>query len=439
MEKTSEKYQAYLSILQEELITAMGCTEPIALAYAAAKCREILGNIPDKVEVWASGSIIKNVKSVIVPNTGSMKGIEAAVAAGIIAGESQKELEVISEVSEEKKKEIKEYLSAADITVNYLENSLTFEIIISEYAGSDHAKVRIANYHTNLIYMEKNGEILLDIPVSGENESGLTDRSMLNMEEIFEFASTCDVEDVKPVLDKQIKCNMAIANEGLQGNYGANIGSVWLSAYGEDIKSRAVAKAAAGSDARMNGCEMPVVINSGSGNQGITCSVPVIEFAENLQVDEVTKYRALVLSNLVAIHQKTGIGRLSAFCGAVCAGAAAGAGIAYLKGGQEKEIAHTVVNALAIISGMVCDGAKASCAAKIAFSVNAGILGYEMYMHQQQFYGGDGLVTKGVDNTIRNIGRLGREGMKRTNEEIIKIMVGSSDTDNERDKGSCDL
>ncbi len=423
MDRKQEKYQAYINILKEELITATGCTEPIALAYGAAKCREVLGEIPDEVEVWASGSIIKNVKSVIVPNTGGMKGIRAAAAAGIIAGDASGELEVIASVSEEEKERIKEYLERTDIQVHALESDLTFDIVIEERKGSNHSRVRIANYHTNVVLVEHNGEKELEIPVEGESEEGLTDRSLLNMEDIWNFAMTCDTEDVKEVLERQIACNTAISQEGLAGNYGANIGSVMLGAYGEDIRNRASAKAAAGSDARMNGCEMPVVINSGSGNQGITCSVPVIEYARELGADEEKTLRALTLSNLVAIHQKTGIGRLSAFCGAVCAGAAAGAGIAYLKGGGYQEVIHTVVNALAVVSGMVCDGAKASCAAKIAFSVNAGILGYEMYVRGQQFYGGDGLVTKGIDNTIRNIGRLGREGMRLTNDEIIKIMI----------------
>ncbi len=427
MEKSNERYQAYIQILKEELVLAMGCTEPIALAYAAAKCREVLGSIPDHVIVQASGSIIKNVKSVIVPNTGHLKGIEAATAAGIIAGDASKELEVISQVSKEQQEEIGRYLKTADIQVNFLESGLTFDIIVTETTkGGDTAKVRIANYHTNIVLIEKNGQVLEEIPVEGEAETGLTDRSLLDMHDIWDFAVTCDVEDVKGLLQQQIDCNMAIAEEGMRNDYGANIGSVMLDAYGDSIENRAIAKAAAGSDARMYGCEMPVVINSGSGNQGITCSVPVIEYARDVEKDEESMFRALVLSNLIAIHQKTGIGRLSAFCGAVCAGVAAGAGIAYLKGGEEKEIFHTVVNGLAIVSGMVCDGAKPSCAAKIAMSVRAGLLGYDMYIRGQQFYGGDGIVTKGADATIENIGRLGREGMRETNEEIIRIMIGKT-------------
>ncbi len=423
MEKKNEKYQAYMQILNEELVIAMGCTEPIALAYAAAKCKEILGEQPTKVEVMASGSIIKNVKSVVVPNTGGLKGIRASVAAGIIAGDANKKLEVISQVTGEAKSYIKEYMDNTDIHVKCAEGGLIFDIIITQWAGDEYAKVRIVNYHTNIVMIEKNGEKLLEKPVIGENEEGLTDRSLLNMEDIWEFATTCDILDIKELIEKQIECNMAIAKEGIKESYGANIGKVMLTIYGDSIKNRASAMAAAGSDARMNGCEMPVVINSGSGNQGITCSVPVIVFAKELGIDHKKLLRALVLSNLITIHQKTGIGRLSAFCGVVCAGASAGAGIAYLEGGGLKEVSHTVVNALAMVSGIVCDGAKPSCAAKIAFSVNAGLLGYDMYTCGNQFYGGEGLVTKGVENTIRNIGRLGREGMRETNEEIIKIMT----------------
>ena len=423
MEKENVKYGAYVQILKEELITAMGCTEPIALAYAAARCRELLGKLPEKVIVKVSGSIIKNVKSVVVPNTGGMKGIKTAVAAGLVAGRPERKLEVISEVSDEEREMLRAYADQVDMEISYLDSGRVFDIIIEAFAGEDSAKVRIANYHTNIVLEERNGEKLLETAVEGDQEEGLTDRSLLNMEDIWDFAMTCEIEDVRAILDHQIDCNMAIAKEGLTHPYGACIGQVMLDAYGDEIRNRASAMAAAGSDARMSGCELPVVINSGSGNQGITCSVPVIEYAKELCSGDEKMYRALALSNLVAIHQKTGIGRLSAFCGAVCAGVAAGAGIAYLRGGGFKEIAHTVVNGLAIVSGIVCDGAKPSCAAKIAASVNAGILGYEMYVRGQQFYGGDGLVTKGADNTIRNIGRLGKEGMAGTNDEIIKIMI----------------
>lgn len=424
MKRTDEKYQAYVQILKEELVPAMGCTEPIALAYAAAKAREVLGCIPDRVCIEASGSIIKNVKSVIVPNTDHLKGIPAAAAAGIIAGKAEKELEVIAEVSKEDTVKMKEYLETTPITVEHVDNGITFEIVVNVYHGDSYAKVRIANYHTNIVLIEKDGQVLHQIEVQGEKEEGLTDRSLLNVEDILDFANTVEVEDVKETLDRQIAYNTAISREGLRGDYGANIGSVLLATYGDDVRTRAKAAAAAGSDARMNGCELPVIINSGSGNQGMTASLPVIEYAKELKASEEKLYRALTVSNLVTIHQKTGIGRLSAFCGAVSAGAGAGAGIAYLLGGSYEEISHTIVNALAIVSGIVCDGAKASCAAKIASAVDAGILGYNMYKQGQQFYDGDGIVIKGVDATIRNVGRLGKDGMKGTNEEIIRIMVG---------------
>lgn len=424
MEKTDVRYGAYIQILKEELVPAMGCTEPIALAYGAAVARDILGGMPDRVKVQASGSIIKNVKSVIVPNTGHLKGIPAAAAAGIVAGDASRELEVIAHVDSDKVGKIREFMENTPIDVEYVDNNITFDIIVTLWKGGDSALVRIANYHTNIVRKEKNGQVLFDIPVADESEEGLTDRTLLTMEGIWDFITTMDVEDVKELLDRQVNYNMAIAEEGIKGNYGANIGKVLLDTYGDDVRTRAKAMAAAGSDARMNGCELPVVINSGSGNQGMTASIPVVVYAKELNSGADKMYRALALSNLTAIHQKTRIGRLSAYCGAVSAGAGAGAGIAYLCGGGYDEVVHTVVNALAVVSGIVCDGAKASCAAKIASAVDAGILGYNMYARGQQFYGGDGIVTKGVEATIANVGRLGKDGMKATNEEIIRIMVG---------------
>ncbi len=418
-----EVYEAYVNILKEELVPAMGCTEPIALAYAAAKAREVLGNVPDRVEVGVSGSILKNVKSVIVPNTNQLKGISTAVAAGIVAGNAKKELEVIADVTEEQANNIKTYLENTKIDVRCIDGNHTFEILVEAYYGKDSATVRIVNYHTNIVLIKKNAEILLEAEVVGESEEGLTDRSIMNMKDICEFVDMVDIEDVREIIGRQINYNSAIAEEGLRENYGANIGKIIIKTEGDSVRVRAKAMAAAGSDARMNGCEMPVIINSGSGNQGITCCVPVVEYAKEFKVSEEKLYRALVLSNLVSIYQKTGIGRLSAYCGAVSAGVAAGAGITYLHGFGYKEIKHTVVNALAITSGMICDGAKASCAAKIAMSVDAGILGFEMYRNGQQFYGGDGIVAKGVDATIKNVGCLGKDGMRETNQTIIDMMM----------------
>lgn len=430
MQKTSKIYQAYVQILKEELIPAMGCTEPIAIAYAAAKAREVLGQAPDLVKIGVSNNIIKNVKSVIVPNTGGMKGIETAAAAGIVAGQADKALEVISEVTSEQKKEMRSFLDTVPVKVEAIDNGLIFDILVALYHGTESAVVRITHYHTNIVYIKKNSAVLLDrtteeTACGGENpaEKGLTDKSLLTVADIFDFASTCDLEDVRPVLDPQIQYNTVISEEGLRGDYGANIGSTMLKFYGDGVRNRAIAKAAAGSDARMSGCELPVVINSGSGNQGITVSVPVIEYAKSLNTSEEVLYRALALANLIAIHEKTGIGRLSAYCGAVSAGCAAGCGIAYLHGADCKAISHTLVNALAIVSGIICDGAKPSCAAKIASSVEAGILGYHMYLNGQQFRSGDGIVTKGVEATIRNVGRLGRDGMRETDKEIVKIMM----------------
>ena len=424
MRRGDVKYDAYVQTLKEELVPAMGCTEPIALAYAAAKARETLGCMPERVVIEASGSIIKNVKSVIVPNTDHLKGIPAAATAGIVGGKAEKELEVIAEVTPEQIAQMREFLATKEIKVVHVDNGFTFEIGVIVYAGDSYAKVRIVNYHTNIVLIEKDGQALYSVEVDGEGESGLTDRSLLNLADILEFANTVDVEDVRETLERQIAYNTAIAEEGLRGDYGANVGSVLLDTYGDSIFIRAKAKAAAGSDARMNGCELPVIINSGSGNQGMTTSLPVIEYAKELNVGEEKTLRALALANLVTIHQKTGIGRLSAFCGAVSAGAGAGAGIAYLLDGSYEAIATTVSNALGNTSGIVCDGAKASCAAKIASAVEASLLGYNMYKRGQKFYGDDGILADDVEDTITNVGRLGRLGMKHTNEEIIKIMVG---------------
>lgn len=429
MERTDERYGQYVAILEEELIAAMGCTEPIAIALAAARARELLGAEPGRVRVEASGSIIKNAKSVVVPHTGGLKGIEAAAAAGIVAGRPERKLEVIAEVGPDEVRAIAAYLERVPIAVSRTDDAVDFDVVVraTDASGRHEALVRIADYHTNIVREERDGKVLLDAPLASEagTAEGLTDRGVLSMAGIWDFATTVDLDDVRALLGRQIACNDAIAREGLAGDWGANIGRVMLGAYGDDVKTRACACAAAASDARMSGCELPVVINSGSGNQGITVSVPLIEYARHLGSSDEQLLRALVLSNLVAIHQKTGIGRLSAFCGAVCAGAAAGAGIAYLDGGGYKEACHAVVNALSIVAGMVCDGAKPSCAGKIAFSVNAGILGYVMYRDGQQFYGGDGIVKKGVESTIDSIARLGRDGMRATNDEIIRIMLGS--------------
>ena len=421
---TRQKYQDYINVLKEELIPAMGCTEPIAIAYAGAIAREHLGCLPERVEIEVSGNIIKNVKSVIVPNTGGLRGIEVAAAAGIVAGDAAKELKVISEVSTEAVAVIHKFLESTPITVNFSDSKKIFDIMITVYGNGHSAYVRICEFHTNIVEIREDDKYVLQKDIAVEDSLGFTDRGFMNVQEIIEFADTARIEDVKDILDLQIECNVNISEEGLAGDYGANIGKVLLKTYGtDDVKIRAKAKAAAGSDARMNGCEMPVVINSGSGNQGITASIPVIEYAKELGVSDEKRYRALLVSNLITIHLKSGIGRLSAYCGAVSAGCASGAGIAYLYGGGVDEVSHTIVNSLAITSGIICDGAKASCAAKIATAIDAGILGYHMYKEGQQFYGGDGIVSKGVENTIENVGQLAKEGMATTDQEILKIMT----------------
>ena len=423
MERDSILYQQYISILKEELRPAMGCTEPIALAYAGALARQLLDAEPEKVLVAVSGNIIKNVKSVVVPNTGGLRGIAAAVCAGIVAGDPDRELQVISEVSLEQQTRLRQFMDTVNCVITPSSSSLVFDIDITVSLGEDSARVRIVNHHTNLVYQRKNDEVLLDLPITEASEDHLTDKSCLSIEKIVEFADCLDIEDVREYVLKQIQYNMDIAKAGLEGNWGANIGSVILRRQGASLEKRACAWAAAGSDARMSGCEKPVIIISGSGNQGITASVPVAVVAQEMNASEEELIRAVVVSDLVTIHQKTGIGRLSAYCGAISAGCGAGAGIAYLRGGRFHAVAHTVVNAIAILSGTICDGAKPSCAAKIAAAVDAGILGYDMYLENQQFYGGDGIVTKGVDKTVINVGRLAREGMKETDKTILEIML----------------
>lgn len=419
-------YDEYVAILKEELVPAMGCTEPIAVAYAAAIARGRLGEMPMKTDIKVSGNIIKNVKSVVVPNTDGMRGMEAAAAAGIIAGDAAKELEVISVVSKEQIAEIRRFLQETEVTVGEANSDYIFDIQISMEGRSSSAKCRIAGYHTNVIYIEKNGRVEVDEPFVETAEAHKTDRSLLNVGDIVDFAEIVDIEDVRETISRQIDYNMTIAEAGMNGAFGARIGQILMDSYGNTVSNRAKAMAAAGSDARMNGCNLPVVINSGSGNQGITTSVPVIVYAEELQVSEEMLHRALVLANLITIHLKTGIGRLSAYCGAISAGCGAAAGIAYLMGGHKKEIEHTIVNAVAINSGVICDGAKSSCAAKIASAVEAGLLGMQMYFHGSEFYGGDGIVTKGVENTIQNVGRLARQGMALTDKEIIDMMVAGT-------------
>ena len=427
---SSEIFSTFQAILIEELQPAMGCTEPIAIAYAAALLRDALGQIPTSVEIALSGNIIKNVKSVIVPATGGMHGIEAAVAAGIISGRFDLKLELLSVLGEDDRISLRSYLKKTPIVVSELKSTCTFDLLITGRCGDDTARVQISGYHTNIVLAERNGVNVIERYVQKEalaqSTKNAANRSLLTVEKIVEFADTTPLDELRPHLLRQMEMNMAIAKEGLRNPYGASIGQLILGDGNVSVKDKARAYAASGSDARMSGCEFPVCILSESGNQGITASVPVIVYAEETGKSEEELLRALIVADLITVHQKTGIGCLSAYCGAISAGVGAGAGICYLEGGRLHEIAHTLVNAVAILSGTICDGAKPSCAAKIAMAVEAGFMGWEMAKSGREFFGGDGIVTKGVENTIRNVGQLARDGMMETDREIIRIMLGKS-------------
>ena len=422
MALTDLKYAQYLKILHEELIPAMGCTEPIAMAYAAAKAREVLGALPDKIDIVISGNIIKNVKSVIVPNTGGLKGITAAIAAGAVAGNADRQLEVLADVKEDEIPKIAQFMESCAMTVMKSESDKLLDIDLHVYRGRDNVRLRITDFHTNIVLIEKNGQVLLK-KESTSADGGETDRGVLNVRDIIEFAESVDIEDVRDLLEKQIEYNCAISEEGLHGEYGASVGKTLLETRGEDVRVRARAQAAAGSDARMSGCEMPVVIVSGSGNQGMTASLPVIVYARDMGASHERLLRALVVSNLITIHQKTPIGRLSAFCGAISAGCGAAAGVAWLTDGTYEAVSATITNTLGMISGTVCDGAKPSCATKIASAVEAGLLGFDLYEKGKGLHGGDGILKDNVEKTIESVGQLAREGMRETDTEILDIML----------------
>ena len=425
MNKTPH-YQDYLRILEEELLPAMGCTEPISIALAAAKARELLGTVPESVVLEVSGNIIKNVKSVVVPNTGGLKGLEAAAAVGITAGRADLGLEVLSHVTAEEAVQVKAFMEQCRFTIVPNRGGKIFYIRVDLTGDGHTASCEIADFHTNLTLLKKDDEVIFRGcgEITGGDEQ--TDRSVLSVQEIVDFINCVDPEELRPTVGRQIQYNTAISEEGMTGKWGAAIGRTIRQIHGEtDLAARASAAAAAGSDARMSGCEMPVIIVSGSGNQGMTASLPVIEYAKALNASEEQLLRAVALADLITIHQKTPIGRLSAFCGAVSAGVGAATGVAYLHGGDFKVIAHTIANALAICSGMICDGAKPSCAAKIASAVDAGLIGYHMYLNGNQFRSGEGIIKKGVENTIDSVGRLARLGMRETDNEILDIMVGN--------------
>ena len=422
MQPTDLKYTQYLQILREELMPAMGCTEPIAMAYAAAKAREVLGALPEKIDIVISGNIIKNVKSVIVPNTGGLKGITAAIAAGAVAGNADRQLEVLADVKEDEIPRIAQFMESCAMAVMKSESDKLLDIDLHMYRGRDNVRLRITDFHTNIVLIEKNGQVLLK-KESTSADGGETDRGVLNVRDIIEFAESVDIEDVRDLLEKQIEYNCAISEEGLHGEYGASVGKTLLETRGEDVRVRARAQAAAGSDARMSGCEMPVVIVSGSGNQGMTASLPVIVYARDMGASHERLLRALVVSNLITIHQKTPIGRLSAFCGAISAGCGAAAGVAWLTDGTYEAVSATITNTLGMISGTVCDGAKPSCATKIASAVEAGLLGFDLYEKGKGLHGGDGILKDNVEKTIESVGQLAREGMRETDTEILDIML----------------
>ncbi len=415
------KYAIYEEALAEELIPAMGCTEPIAIAYCAAVCREQLGCYPEDIEIWVSRNIIKNVKSVVVPNTNQMKGIEVACAAGIVAAHPERQLEVLAYITEDEKVELKKLAESEKIKIHVSEEPDIFYIRIFLAANGNNAEVTIRTDHTNVTCIKKNGVTILEKPIVPVEEEA---KSLWKIEDVLETARKMPLEKVEPLLKRQIEYNMAIAKEGLTNDYGASIGKILLRRDPDSLRTRARASAAAGSDARMNGCELPVVITSGSGNQGITASVPVVIYAHALAAGEEKMLRAVLLSDLVTIYLKQGIGKLSAYCGAVSAGCGAGAAIAFLHDCTDTQIAHAVENGLAINSGIICDGAKSSCAAKIAMAVEGGLLGFDMSMAERNFAGGDGIVQETADETIAAVGKIASQGMVETDKEIIDVMLG---------------
>ena len=418
MEK--DKYSRILGILKEQLVLASGCTEPIAIAYAASVARSYLGQFPDSIEATVSSCIIKNAKSVVVPGTSGMKGIEVAVAAGIVIGNEKRKLEVLADAPSDTKDRIIAFLDKVPINVAVSKSGLLFDIDLILKASIHTVRIRIASSHTNIVLIEKDGDVLFQKDVLSDD---LPDDD-LSFSDLFTFVNECKMQDVSSVILNQIECNKKLSDEGLQGHWGAEIGRNLMESDYTDVLRRAKAKAAAGSDARMSGCILPAVINSGSGNQGLTVSLPVYEFAKALKCSEEEMIRAVVLSNLVAIYIKQSIGCLSAYCGAVSAGCGSGAGIAYLHHMDYSQIAQTVINGLAILSGTICDGAKPSCAAKVAMAVEAGYLGFRMVQNGDNFNPGDGIVKKSIDETIKQIGILSREGLSHTNDVILQIMLG---------------
>lgn len=416
-------YANYLNILEHELVPALGCTEPIAIAYAAAKARQVLGEFPDSVEMFLSGNIIKNVKGVTVPNSGGLKGIDVAAILGIVGGNADKALEVLEEITPEHIARTKELVEQNICSYSLVEGVDNLYITARVTKGEHCAEVKIEHQHTNITYIEKNGQVLLDHPLDAVSSASAPDKSTLTVKDILDFADQVRMEDVQPILDRQIKLNSAIAQEGLDNNYGAQIGKTLMHVWGKGVTTRACARAAAGSDARMGGCSLPVVINSGSGNQGMTVSLPVIVYAEEWEVSHEKLCRSLVVSNLIAIHQKYYIGSLSAYCGAVSAACGAGAGITYMYGGNYQQVSLTIINTLGNVGGIVCDGAKPSCAAKIASSVDAALMAFQLSIQNKSFLPGEGIIKGDVEETIKSMGYIGRVGMRSTDTEILNVMI----------------
>lgn len=420
------KYNHYLSLLREELIPALGCTEPIAVAYAAAVARKYLGAMPESAEIRCSGNIIKNVKGVTVPNTAGGKGIDIAALAGFIGGDPSKGLQVLDGLDEHHRSEIYRLSKTRLCTIKHIEGKENLCIIVIASSGDDTVEVRIEGSHTNITYIAHNGKVITDtghIAAQGQTAGTTAVIDTMNVKEILDFADCARIKDVEGFLSRQIMMNSDISDEGLRNNYGVSVGKTILKYRGNDLRTRAIARAAAGSDARMSGCSLPVVINSGSGNQGMTVSLPVIEYAKDMKVGEEKLYRALIVSNLIAIHQKKYIGKLSAFCGAVSAACGSGAGIAYLCGEDYTTIADTITNTIANIGGMICDGAKPSCAAKIASAVDATLMAYDLASERQAFAPSEGIVDNDVEGTIKNIGDIAKMGMQSTDNEILQIMI----------------
>ena len=419
------QYDTYIKILEKELIPALGCTEPIALAYAAAKVKECLGEMPDKVNVKCSGNIIKNVKGVAVPNSGGLKGIEVSIILGILGGDASKGLEVLESITDENREEAKKLLKTDFCTCSLAEGIENLYILIEATKGKETASLEIKKEHLNITNITKNGKTIFTLDDSKNNGDEQIDKSLLNVKDILEFANTVNIDAVSSVIKKQIEMNSNIAIEGIENAYGVEVGRTLLEFYDKnDVRIKAAAMASAASDARMGGCSMPVVINSGSGNQGITASVPVIEYAKYLKIDEDKLIRSLVVSNLIAIHQKTLIGMLSAFCGVVSAATGSASAITYMHGGGYKEVSDTITNTLANVGGIICDGAKSSCAAKISSSVQAGILAFILSTKKNLvFQAGEGLVKDDVEKTIKSFCKVGRDGMKETDIEILNIMI----------------